>query len=189
MLTESLKQEIRLIHHLIKNHLACYKFRPGQNKLIAEISKIIAGDYHRQQRLGLIEAGTGTGKSLAYILGSLPYALANNKKLVIATATVALQEQLVNKDLPFFLTHSGLQFNFTLVKGRQRYACIERLQQLIEQPALFAGADFSPDAAQQALLQRLLSDWQHRRWLGDRDTLTEAVPDSLWQQLQADAHI
>jgi len=189
MLSDLLKQEIRDIHSQLRQKLPGYRPRPGQNKLIAEISKIIAGDYHRQQRLGLIEAGTGTGKSLAYILGSLPYALANNKKLVIATATVALQEQLVNKDLPFFLTHSGLQFNFTLVKGRQRYACIERLQQLIEQPALFAGADFSPDAAQQALLQRLLSDWQHRRWLGDRDTLTEAVPDSLWQQLQADAHI
>ncbi len=189
MLSDRLKQQIRDIHSQLRQKLPGYRPRPGQNKLIAEISKIIAGDYHRQQRLGLIEAGTGTGKSLAYILGSLPYALANNKKLVIATATVALQEQLVNKDLPFFLTHSGLQFNFTLVKGRQRYACIERLRQLIEQPTLFAGADFSPDAAQQALLQRLLSDWQHRRWLGDRDTLTEAVPDSLWQQLQADAHI
>lgn len=189
MLSEQLKQQIRLCHQNLRQHLPGYRARPAQNKLIAEISKIIAGDYHRQQRLGLIEAGTGTGKSLAYILGSLPYALANNKKLVVATATVALQEQLVNKDLPFFLTHSGLQFNFTLVKGRQRYACIERLQQLIEQPTLFAGADFYPDAAQQALLQRLLSDWQHRRWLGDRDTLTEAVPDSLWQQLQADAHI
>lgn len=189
MLSDLLKQQIRDIHSQLRQKLPGYRPRPGQNKLIAEISKIIAGDYHRQQRLGLIEAGTGTGKSLAYILGSLPYALANNKNLVVATATVALQEQLVNKDLPFFLTHSGLQFNFTLVKGRQRYACIERLRQLIEQPTLFAGADFSPDAAQQALLQRLLSDWQHRRWLGDRDTLTEAVPDSLWQQLQADAHI
>ncbi|MFN3710440.1 MAG: ATP-dependent DNA helicase DinG [Alishewanella aestuarii] len=189
MLSDRLKQQIRDIHSQLRQKLPGYRPRAGQNKLIAEISKIIAGDYHRQQRLGLIEAGTGTGKSLAYILGSLPYALAHNKKLVIATATVALQEQLVNKDLPFFLTHSSLQFNFTLVKGRQRYACIERLQQLIEQPTLFAGADFCPDAAQQALLQRLLSDWQHRRWLGDRDTLTEAVPDSLWQQLQADAHI
>lgn len=49
-----------------------------------------------------MEAGTGTGKSLAYCLGALPYALSKNQKLVISTATVALQEQLIEKELPFF---------------------------------------------------------------------------------------
>ena len=189
MLSEPLKQQIRQCHQQLKQQLPGYRARPAQNKLIAEISKIVAGEYHRQQRLGLIEAGTGTGKSLAYLLGTLPYALAQKKKLVIATATVALQEQLVNKELPFFLKHSGLHFDYTLVKGRQRYACIGRLQQLIEQPALFTSPELSQDQATQSLLQRLLSAWQQRHWLGDRDTLPEALPDNVWQQIQADAHI
>lgn len=186
MLTATLKQQIRDIHRNIKTTLPDYRPRPGQNKLIAEIANIVAGQYHRHDRIGLIEAGTGTGKSLAYILGALPYALSQKKTLVIATATVALQEQLIQKDLPFFRQHSGLDFDFTLVKGRQRYACIERLQQHIQQPELFA--DTPPDAKQQKALLRLLNAWQDRSWLGDRDSLPEALSDDLWRLIQAEAH-
>lgn len=187
MLTATLKQQIRDIHNNIKTNLPAYRPRPGQNKLIAEIASIVAGQYHRHDRVGLIEAGTGTGKSLAYVLGALPYALSQKKTLVIATATVALQEQLIQKDLPFFRQHSGLDFDFTLVKGRQRYACIERLQQHIQQPELFL--DTPPDAKQQHTLLRLLNAWQDRSWLGDRDSLPEAVSDDLWRLIQAEAHL
>lgn len=186
MLSDAIKQQIRTIHQRLKSQLPGYQPRPAQNKLIAEIASIIAGNYHRHDRIGLIEAGTGTGKSLAYLLGTLPYALSQKKTLVIATATVALQEQLVHKDLPFFCQHSGVEFDFTLVKGRQRYACMERLQQQIQQPMLFATSE--PDPQQQQLLQRLLIAWQERRWLGDRDSLPESVTDELWYNLQADAH-
>lgn len=187
MLTESLKQQIRAIHQQLKTSLSGYQPRPTQNKLIAEIASIVAGHYHRHDRIGLIEAGTGTGKSLAYLLGTLPYALAQKKTLVVATATVALQEQLVLKDLPFFHQYSGLEFNFTLVKGRQRYACIQRLQQEIQQPMLFSQSEPAPE--EQQILQRLQVAWHERRWLGDRDSLPEAVSDSLWATLQADAHV
>jgi len=186
MLTDAQKQHIRTIHQQLKCQLPGYQPRPAQNKLIAEIASIIAGHYHRHDRIGLIEAGTGTGKSLAYILGTLPYALSQKKTVIIATATVALQEQLVVKDLPFFHQHSGLTFNFTLVKGRQRYACIERLQQHIQQPMLFANT--APEPEEQRLLQRLWEAWRERRWLGDRDSLPEPVSDALWFSLQADAH-
>lgn len=186
MLSDSLKQQIRTIHQQFKTALKGYQPRPTQNKLVAEIAAIAAGTYHRHDRIGLIEAGTGTGKSLAYLLGTLPYALKQQKTLVVATATVALQEQLVLKDLPFFHQHSGVDFNFTLVKGRQRYACIERLQQQIQHPMLFS--DQEPLPAEQHLLQRLLTAWQERRWLGDRDTLPEPVTDKLWLAIQADAH-
>lgn len=186
MLSDTLKQQIRTIHQQLKTGLVGYQPRPAQNKLIAEIASIIAGHYHRHDRVGLIEAGTGTGKSLAYLLGTLPYALNQKKTLIIATATVALQEQLVLKDLPFFHQHSGLSFNFTLVKGRQRYACIERLHQQIQQPMLFSSMVPAPE--QQQLLQRLLTAWQERRWLGDRDSLPESISDELWYSLQADAH-
>ncbi|MBU2070011.1 MAG: ATP-dependent DNA helicase DinG [Gammaproteobacteria bacterium] len=181
MLTESLKNQIRAIHSNIKTALPNYQPRAGQNQLVAEISKIIAGTYHKHERIGLIEAGTGTGKSLAYMLAAIPYALAQKKKLVIATATVALQEQLVNKDLPFFQKHSKLLFEFSLVKGRQRYACIERLRQQQKHPELFATvttAEFD--------WQVLLDKWQQRQWLGDRDTLAEPLAEPLWQRIVAD---
>lgn len=186
MLSDAIKQQVRTIHQQIKVSLSGYQPRPAQNKLIAEIASIVAGNYHRHNRIGLIEAGTGTGKSLAYILGTLPYALNQKKTLVIATATVALQEQLIAKDLPFFRQHSKLEFDFSLVKGRQRYACIDRLQQLVQQPELFASSPPLPE--QQLLLQRLLGAWQERRWLGDRDSLPEPVSDELWFNIRADAH-
>lgn len=181
MLTDQLKAQIRTVHQRIKTALPNYQSRPGQNQLVAEMAKIIAGTYHRTERIGLIEAGTGTGKSLAYMLAAIPYALAQKKKVVIATATVALQEQLVNKDLPFFQQHSKLLFEFSLVKGRQRYACIERVRQQQKHPELFATA---ADAAFD--WQTLLDSWQQRKWLGDRDTLATPLPETLWQRIVAD---
>lgn len=181
MLTDSLKKQIRDIHSRIKTSLPNYQPRAGQNLLVAEIAKIISGTYHRQQRIGLIEAGTGTGKSLAYMLAVIPYALMQKKRVVIATATVALQEQLVNKDLPFFQKHSKLEFDYSLVKGRQRYACIERVRQQHKHPELFATVtDSNTDWHQ------LLENWQQRRWLGDRDTLSAPLSDDLWQRIVAD---
>uniref|UniRef100_A0A486XR95 ATP-dependent helicase DinG/Rad3 n=1 Tax=Rheinheimera sp. BAL341 TaxID=1708203 RepID=A0A486XR95_9GAMM len=181
MLTENLKRQVRDIHQAIKLSLPGYQPRPGQNQLVAEIAKIVSGSYHRHERIGLIEAGTGTGKSLAYMLGVIPFALAQKKKVVIATATVALQEQLVNKDLPFFQQHSKLMFEFCLVKGRQRYACIERVRQQQKHPELFATA---ADAAFD--WQKLLDNWQQRHWLGDRDTLAEPMAETLWQRIIAE---
>ncbi|WP_333606516.1 ATP-dependent DNA helicase DinG [Arsukibacterium sp.] len=185
MLNDALKTQIRQLQQAIKQTLPNYHARPGQNRLIAEMAKVVAGDYHRHQRIALIEAGTGTGKSLAYLLGCLPYALSKQKTLIIATATVALQEQLVNKDLPFFRQATGLAFEFSLVKGRQRYACMQRLQQRLKQPELFS---FAASHDESVLLQRLLKAWQQRSWLGDRDSLPETVPDALWQLISAAPH-
>ena len=181
MLSDTLKSQIRAIHQQMKTNLPGYQPRPGQNQLVAEMANIVAGSYHSYDRIGLVEAGTGTGKSLAYLMAAIPLALAQKKTLVIATATVALQEQLVNKDLPFFQTHSGLDFQFSLVKGRQRYACIQRLTQQIQQPELFAQAQVSQFAAMQ-------EQWKSRKWLGDRDSLSEALPEQSWQLIQADAY-
>jgi ATP-dependent DNA helicase DinG len=181
MLSNQLKTQIRAIHTRIKTTLPNYQPRQGQNQLVAEMAKIVSGTYHRRERIGLIEAGTGTGKSLAYMLAVIPYALAQKKKVVIATATVALQEQLVNKDLPFFQQHSKLLFEFSLVKGRQRYACIERVRQQQKHPELFATAN---DAAFD--WQKLLDNWQQRKWLGDRDTLATPLTEDLWQRIVAD---
>ncbi|GAB2934448.1 ATP-dependent DNA helicase DinG [Rheinheimera gaetbuli] len=181
MLTEPIKNKIRAIHSNIKTALPNYQPRAGQNQLVAEISKIIAGNYHKHERIGLIEAGTGTGKSLAYMLAVIPFALAQKKKVVIATATVALQEQLVHKDLPFFQQHSELLFEFSLVKGRHRYACVERLRQQQKHPELFATASTA-----EFDWQTLLDKWQQRQWLGDRDTLSGPLAEPLWQRIVAD---
>lgn len=184
MLSEKLKQQIRDAQQQLKTALPNYRNRPGQNKLIAEMANIVAGQYHRHDRIGLVEAGTGTGKSLAYLLATLPVAIARQKKLIVATATVALQEQLINKDIPFFRQHSAIEFEYNLVKGRSRYACIERLKQQLVQPDLLTSAERS----QYAILERLNEAWRQRSWLGDRDTLPTVVDDALWHSISADPY-
>ena len=74
MLSDALKTQIKTIHQQIKSALPGYQPRPSQNKLVAEMANIIAGSYHSYDRIGLIEAGTGTGKSLAYLLAAVPLA-------------------------------------------------------------------------------------------------------------------
>jgi ATP-dependent DNA helicase DinG len=183
MLTDLLKSQIRSIHQQLKSHLSNYQPRPGQNKMVAEIANTLAGSYHSYDRTLLVEAGTGTGKSLAYLMAALPVALKQKKTLVIATATVALQEQLVQKDLPFFARHSGLNFEFCLVKGRQRYACVEKIRQQLQQPDLLP---LFQSTAPVDLLQQLLSQWQQRLWLGDRDSLKDPVADEHWHGIASD---
>lgn len=184
MLSAGQKAEIKAIHQLIKSGLPGYQPRPSQNKLVAEMANIIAGSYHSYDRIGLIEAGTGTGKSLAYLMAAVPLALSKKKTLVIATATVALQEQLVFKDLPFFQSHCTQPFEFTLIKGRQRYACIHRLREQLLQPELLP----QWQAADPALLASLLAAWEDRSWLGDRDSLPIQLTDQAWAGIQADAY-
>lgn len=76
MLSDTLKQQIRAIHQQMKTNLPGYQPRPGQNLLVAEMANILAGSFHSYDRIGLIEAGTGTGKSLAYLMAAIPLALA-----------------------------------------------------------------------------------------------------------------
>lgn len=179
MLTDHDKQQIRTIHQAIRTALPGYQARPSQNQLVADMANIVAGSFHNYDRIGLIEAGTGTGKSMAYLLACVPLALSRKKTLVISTATVALQEQLVNKDLPFFQQVCPTPFEFSLVKGRQRYACMHRLSSQLQQADFF-----QPESP--AKLQALAEHWKNRTWLGDRDSLPEAVSDALWYSICAD---
>jgi len=190
MLSAEIKTQIRTIYKNIAAALPNFRSRREQNYIVAEISKTLAGDYDTNRRIIVIEAGTGIGKSLAYILGSIPLALANKKKVCIATATVALQEQLLHKDLPFFLQHSGIDFTFGLVKGRQRYVCLSKLAMLIgdDNTTQMAMWQTKPDNSQVKLLTSLLKQYHAGKWNGERDTLTEQLPDHLWQQIACDKH-
>ena len=131
MLPDKIKSQIRTIYKEIATSMPQFRSRREQNYMVAEISKTLAGEYDKDRRIIVVEAGTGIGKSLSYILGAIPLAVATKKKVCIATATVALQEQLLHKDLPYFLQQSGIDFKFGLVKGRQRYVCLAKLEAMI----------------------------------------------------------
>jgi ATP-dependent DNA helicase DinG len=141
-----------------------------------------------------IEAGTGTGKTIAYAVAAIPIARALGKTLVISTATVALQEQLVLRDLPDLQRSGALAFSFALAKGRGRYACPARLDALVRGGAddaqlLLIGETVpavNPEA--RALYREMFDAWREERWAGDRDSWPEAVPDARWIPATTDHH-
>ena len=191
MLSDKIKQVIRTSYKAIGENMTNFNPRKQQTFLIAEIAKTLAGDYDKARKIIAIEAGTGTGKSLAYSLGSIPLALSRDKKVIISTATVALQEQLVDKDLPFLKKHSGLDFSFTLVKGRQRYVCRQKLAAAVangDDPQ--AGFTFAqkPNAHDVKMLSDMHQKLTDNSWKGDLDSWPNSVPHFLWQQVQCDKH-
>jgi len=189
MLSDSLKKEIRSNYELITQALPQFKARKAQNYLVAEIAKVLAGNYDKKRRILVAEAGTGIGKSLAYILAGLPVALRLNKKLIISTATVTLQEQLTSKDLPFFLQHSHYKFTFTLAKGRQRYCCEHKLlgnpNQDSQQGLLFTE---KPQVGDAQILTDLRNAYLDGKWDGDQDNWPKPIPHRIWQQIVSDKH-
>ena len=191
MLSEKIKQIIRDAYKAVGNNLENFNPRKQQTFLIAEIAKTLAGDYDKLRKIITIEAGTGTGKSLAYSLGSIPLALSRDKKVIISSATVALQEQLVDKDLPFVKKHTGLNFNFTLVKGRQRYVCRQKLELATsddDSPQVgftFAEKPKEYDLKQLREMAKALKDGS---WQGDLDSWKTPIAPHIWQQIQSDKH-
>ena len=103
MLNKAVTDCIRESYKTLQDQLPGFIPRRAQNYLVAEIAKSLAGEYSDTHRMIVAEAGTGIGKSLAYLLSVIPFAKLNNKKVVISTATVALQEQLGIKTCLFIV--------------------------------------------------------------------------------------
>lgn len=190
MLTDKLKQLIRQSYKAIGENLSHFNPRKQQTFLIAEIAKTLAGEYNKNRKIITIEAGTGTGKSLAYSLGAIPLALTRNKKVCISTATVALQEQLVDKDLPFLKKHAGLKFDFALVKGRQRYVCRQKLTQAVATDSPQVGFTFAekPKASDIRTLNAMHKALTDGSWHGDIDSWKTPIAHHIWSQVQSDKH-
>jgi ATP-dependent DNA helicase DinG len=169
------------------------KPRLGQKQMIAAIANSL-GHSDADKRLGVIEAGTGTGKTVGYLLSALPIARAKEKTVVVATGTIALQEQLILKDIPDLLDACGWDHQVALVKGRGRYVCNMRLEQCLDaikskEAGLFLFEDempFNPNAQSEALYQELSESLESNSWDGDRDAWDTRIPDADWQTLTVD---
>ena len=125
MIEEMLQDNIRTAYQHLTDALEL-KPRWGQRQMIAEVANAL-GDPEAETPIAVVEAGTGTGKTIAYLVATLPIARARGKRVVVASATVALQEQLLLRDLPDLMRHSGLEFQAALAKGRGRYVCLLKL--------------------------------------------------------------
>ena len=133
MLAEEVKESIQSFYRQLIEFRDLTP-RYGQRQMIAEIAKtlsVLAGNEPAEPPICVVEAGTGTGKTLAYLVSVVPLAQALGYKVIISTATVALQEQVVFKDIPEILEGSDLDYSYTLAKGRGRYVCLSKLDQLL----------------------------------------------------------
>ena len=184
-LTQDLKQAIQRAY---SSWLAARGFRArrGQREMIAAIARVCTGP---APRLAAIEAGTGTGKTAAYFLAAIPIAQALEKTLIVASATVALQEQIVERDLPDLAERAGLDFDFALAKGRRRYLCLKRLDDRLRDPnrqdrALFE--ELKP--AQGAVLAQMLEVFAAGRWNGELDAWPGVIDEQAWLSVTTDHH-
>ncbi|PPK52692.1 ATP-dependent DNA helicase DinG [Marinobacter persicus] len=199
-LSEEVKQQIQQAYRDVLAGKSI-RARYGQRLMIAEIAKYMGSiDDNDGQRTSppatcVVEAGTGTGKTLAYLIAAIPVARALGKTLVISTATVALQDQIVLKDLPDLRKHSKLDFNWTLAKGRGRYLCMSRLESRLHDeghgdsdtmPLFLLDNPQDGDAADKATFERMLASYGSREWDGDRDHWPEQIPDETWRQVTTD---
>ena len=105
-----------------------FEFRPQQQEMAVAVARALEKGEHLA-----VEAGTGVGKSLAYLVPAILFAVANKKKAVISTHTINLQEQLTQKDLPMLEQILPVKFQFTMLKGRANYLCTRRLQKVRQQ--------------------------------------------------------
>src|SRR5580692_2313245 len=114
-----------------------FEYRPQQQEMAVAVARAL----DRKEHL-IVEAGTGVGKSLAYLIPAIFHSVARNKKAVISTHTINLQEQLILKDLPMLVKALPVKFNFTMLKGRHNYLCSRRLEKAMQQATqLFASSE------------------------------------------------
>jgi ATP-dependent DNA helicase DinG len=105
-----------------------FEYRPQQQQMAVAVARALEENQHL-----IVEAGTGVGKSLAYLIPAIFFAVARNKKAVISTHTINLQEQLIQKDLPMLKKVLPVEFKYSMLKGRQNYLCTRRLWKVRQQ--------------------------------------------------------
>ncbi len=150
---------------------AC-EVREGQHAMASMVETAIATKRHL-----VVQAGTGTGKTLAYLVP----ALTSGTKVIVATATKALQDQLATKDLPFLADHLGVDFDFAILKGRSNYLCLQRLQEMSDDGQGRLELDAMAVTTRAEITR--LSDWAGSSVTGDQAELDWTPTDSAWRSV------
>lgn len=191
----------------VVSRLEGFRAREGQRAMAQEVARALSGgelgevDHEPARALAVVQAGTGVGKSAAYISVGAAIAKARGTRLVISTSTVALQSQLLEKDLPAICAASPTRFTFGLAKGRGRYVCKDKLlrhaqidngaQDLLdwgEDPPAPTSASAAQAQEYRVRLYRSLADALGAGWDGDRDTLEAPLEVDDWLPVAAERH-
>ena len=150
-----------------------YEERPSQIELLKKICAVF-----NQNKIGVFEAGTGVGKSLAYLVPSMIWAESNKERIVISTGTINLQHQLVEKDIPAAESILPFKLKTVLLKGRQNYVCLRRLHSVLEEKDLFT---------EDAEVLESIKSWTGVTSTGSRSDLAVMPPDSVWVRVNSES--
>ena len=148
-----------------------FEFRPQQQEMAVAVARALQNRGHLA-----VEAGTGVGKSLAYLIPAILFAVAQKKKAVVSTHTINLQEQLTEKDLPMLAQILPVKFNFAMLKGRANYLCTRRLQKAMQQ----SGNLFTSSEAEE--LQRIY-EWSKETKDGSLSDFDVEPDPKVWAQV------
>lgn len=158
---------------ILAKGLTGYEHREEQTRMAFAVAEAFNED-----KVAVIEAGTGTGKSLAYLLPAVLWAVRNRERVVVSTNTINLQEQLTKKDIPFLQKHAGIDFRAILVKGRCNYLCLRKVASIKAEPSLF-----KDDASE---LQAIIA-WSDTTGEGCRSGLSFIPRDDTWEEVSCEA--
>jgi DNA polymerase-3 subunit epsilon/ATP-dependent DNA helicase DinG len=161
---------------LFEKSFSGFEYRPQQVDMLANVLEALNGAYHL-----MVEAGTGTGKSMAYLIPAIYWAVENGQRVVISTNTINLQDQLLNKDIPNLQRILPVEFKAVALKGRSNYVCPRRVRMFQ------AKENHSPRELR--LLAKLLV-WMPSTTTGDREELfmPEYAEQALWSQVASDGN-
>src|SRR5436305_1992792 len=154
-----------------------FEFRPQQQAMATAAARALEEERHL-----VVEAGTGVGKSLAYLAPAILFAIEQHKKAIVSTHTINLQEQLLYKDIPILKKILPVEFEAALMKGRQNYLCPRRLERALQQQnELFTGPE-------QNELTRL-AEWARTTRDGSLSDLSVEPDPKVWAQVCSEPHI
>jgi len=154
-----------------------FEYRPQQQSMATAVARACQDRTHL-----IVEAGTGVGKSLAYLVPAIFHALAENRKALVSTHTINLQEQLFYKDIPLVQKLLPAPFKAVLLKGRQNYLCPRRLER-----AMSHGGELFATREQEEM--KRIWEWSHRTTDGTLSDLDPAPDPVVWAQVCSEPHV
>jgi DNA polymerase-3 subunit epsilon/ATP-dependent DNA helicase DinG len=159
---------------IFSHHFPNYEYRPQQIEMLRSVTQALSENRHL-----LVEAGTGTGKSMAYLLPAALWAVKNGQRVVISTNTINLQDQLINKDIPDLRAAMGINLSAAVMKGRSNYLCPRRLENMRRR--------YPENADEMRVLSKVLV-WLQSTISGDRNeiNLNGPIERDVWMHLSAE---